>query len=311
MQTSRNPAAMRIIAAALISSPILFLPSPSNAKPVVCFNSNVGDYCMELLDRQAPATVNNFISYINSGAYTNGLFHRSVPEFVVQGGGYKLVANPNGTSLNAVTSFAPVVNEFKVSNTRGTVAMAKVAGNPNSATSQWFVNLGNNAANLDAQNGGFTVFARILYNGMDVFDAIAALPIVNFSSSLGADFGTTPAVSFNGQQATLATNNSVRLQDVTAIFENERVALPVDIGNNEFFDVTMRLIATQPSIVFQLETTSAITAANKPASIATFSYQTNQLIIPSVQVDATTVANNVTLTLSNPESLQFTVTGSD
>jgi len=290
---------------------MLFLPSLSQAKPIACFTTNVGDYCMELLDRQAPKTVNNFISYINGGAYTSGIFHRSVPGFVIQGGGHKLVNNSSGTSLNAVTTFAPVMNEYGASNTRGTVAMAKVANDPNSATSQWFVNLSNNSANLDKQNGGFTVFAKILYNGMNVFDAIAALQVINFSTSFGSDFSTTPAVSFNGQEVTLAVISSVRLSNVTAIFENDRVSFPVDIGNNEFYDVTMRLIATQPSIVFQVESTSAITVANKPANIATFSAQTNQLTIPSVQVDAATVAADVVLRLSNPASLQFTVTGSN
>ncbi len=311
MPASRNLSVIRIIAISLLTSPVFFLPTLSHARPIACFNTNSGDFCMELLDRQAPRTVSNFINYINSGAYTNGIFHRSVPEFVIQGGGYKLVSNSSGTSLNAVTTFAPVMNEYAVPNTRGTVAMAKVANDPNSATSQWFVNLSDNAANLDKQNGGFTVFAKILYNGMSVFDAIAALPVVNFSTNFGSDFSTTPTVSFISQQVTLAVISSVRLRDVTAVFENDRGSFAVDTGNNEFYDVTLRLIATQPSIVFQLESTRVIPVANKPANIATFSYQTNQLVIPSVQVDAATVVNNVLLTLSNPVSLQFTVTGSN
>lgn len=174
-----------------------------------------------------------------------------------------------------------------------------------------FVNLSDNAANLNNQNGGFTVFAKILYNGMSVFDAIAALPVVNFSSNFGSDFSTTPTLSFNAQQVTLSVISSVRLRDVTAVFENNLVTFAVDIGNNEFFDVTLRMIATQPSMVFQLESARVIPVANKPANIATFSYQTNQLLIPSVQVDAATVANNVLLTLSNPASMQFTLTGSN
>lgn len=266
---------------------------------------------MKLLDRQAPETVSNFINYINSGAYTNGIFHRSVPGFVIQGGGYKLVNSANGTSISAVTTFAPVLNEYAVSNTRGTVAMAKVANDPNSATSQWFVNLSDNAANLDSQNGGFTVFAKILYNGMDVFDAIARLPTVNLNLNFSPDFSTTPALSFNSQQATLAVTSSVQLSDVTAVFENDRVTFAVDTGNNEFYDVTMLMIATQPLMVFQLEKADLIPVMDKPANIATFSYLTNQLLIPSVQVDAATVVNDVRMTLSDPVRLQFTVTGSN
>lgn len=311
MLASRLPARVRISALALLTSPMLLAPATGHAKPVACFSTNSGDYCMELFDRQAPATVANFIHYINNGAYTRGVVHRSVPNFVIQSGGYKLVSTSSGTTLSAVTTSAPVMNEFAISNTRGTVAMAKVGGDPNSATSQWFVNLGDNAANLDNQNGGFTVFAKVLYNGMDVIDAIAALPILNLSTSFGADFSTTPALSANDQQVTLATINSVELRDVTAVFENDRVTFPVDVGNDEYYDVTMQIIATQPSIVFQLESTSVIPAADKPANIATFSYQTNQLIIPSVQVDTATVATNVSMTLSDPVGLQFTVTGSD
>lgn len=311
MHTSRNSSALRTTAIALFCCPLLLLSATSFAKPVACFDSNVGAYCMELLDRQAPTTVNNFISYINSGAYTNGIFHRSVPGFVVQGGGYKLVTNASGTTINAVATSAPVINEYKVSNTRGTVAMAKVGGNPDSATSQWFVNLGDNAANLNNQNGGFTVFARILYNGMNVFDAMAALQIVDLSNSFNADFSATPTVSFDGQQVTLAENTAVQLHDVTAIFENDLVSFPVDIGNNAFYDVSMRLIATQPAFVFQLESSSPIAAASKPANIATFSSQTLQLTIPSTLLDSSTLINGVKMTLSNEASVQFTVTGSD
>ena len=146
---------------------------------------------------------------------------------------------------------------------------------------------------------------------MAVFDAIAALPIVNFSNSFNADFAATPTVSFDGQQVTFAENTAVQLYDVTAIYENDLVNFPVDIGNNEFYDVSMRLIATQPAFVFQLESASPIEAASKPVNIATFSYQTNQLTIPSTLLDSSTLINGVKMTLSNAQSLQFTVTGSD
>ena len=126
---------------------------------------------LALLADAAPLTVANFLAYVDSGRYAANFFHRSVPGFVIQNGGFYFV---NDSTFNYVATFAPVANEFGVSNTRGTVAMAKQGGDPNSATSQWFINLADNSANLDAQNGGFTVFARVLGSGMGVADEIAS-----------------------------------------------------------------------------------------------------------------------------------------
>ena len=95
---------------------------------------------------------------MNKGSYANSIFHRSVANFVIQGGGFRITSP---TNIDSIPSDPPVVNEYKVSNTRGTIAMAKLGGDPNSATNQWFFNLRDeNATNLDFQNGGFTVSAR-------------------------------------------------------------------------------------------------------------------------------------------------------
>ncbi len=128
---------------------------------------------LALLPDAAPRTVANFLAYVDAGRYAANFFHRSVRNFVIQNGGFRFV---NDTTFDYVATSDPVPNEPGVSNTRGTVAMAKLGDNPDSATSQWFINLGDNSSNLDAQNGGFTVFARVLGDGMTVADAIAALP---------------------------------------------------------------------------------------------------------------------------------------
>lgn len=144
---------------------------------------------LELFDDEAPLTVANFLRYAidtaNASAFANDFvgtyFHRSETNFVVQGGGF--IAND--TLTEHIETFAPVHNEFSSSrsNLRGTIAMAKVGagdgGGPHSATSEWFVNLGNNSANLDAQNGGFTVFGQVI-EGMEHFDQIATLTKASF-----------------------------------------------------------------------------------------------------------------------------------
>jgi peptidyl-prolyl cis-trans isomerase A (cyclophilin A) len=141
------------------------------ADPIVSVNTNLGSFQIELFPNVAPLTVANFLNYVNSGRYTNTIFHRSVPGFIEQAGGFTS-ANAtfsNVSQFGTVPAGAAVPNEYHFSNVRGTVAMAQFGGDPNSATDQWFVNLTDNS-NLDA--GGYTVFGQVLGNGMNVLDAI-------------------------------------------------------------------------------------------------------------------------------------------
>ncbi len=131
---------------------------------------------LALYDAAKPITVANFLAYVDAGHYQNNFCHRAVPGFIVQDGGFRWTVDNN---VEPVPGFAAIQNEPGISNLRGTIAMAKLGGDPNSATNQWFVNLANNSANLDAQNGGFTVFGRVVGNGMAVMDEVAVLPRVN------------------------------------------------------------------------------------------------------------------------------------
>jgi cyclophilin family peptidyl-prolyl cis-trans isomerase len=169
------------------------LMQPSAYATTVRMQTSLGDIDIRLLDDAAPATVANFLTYATSGAYVNSFVHRSVPGFIVQGGGYRW--NNTTNSVFTLPANAPVANEFSASrsNLRGTIAMAKLGGDPNSATNQWFFNLADNSANLDSQNGGFTVFGQVIGNGMQVVDAIAGLPIVNANgTNTGGPFGSLP-----------------------------------------------------------------------------------------------------------------------
>lgn len=164
-----------------IGSTLALLGHPASAQgTLVRLHTTQGPIDFRLLDDAAPATVANFLAYVNAGDYGNVFFHRSVRNFVVQAGGFRW--DPGSASCcQSVTSRGQIQNEFSAtrSNLRATVAMAKVGSNPNSATSQWFVNLADNSGNLDSQNGGFTVFARVTPPGMAVVDRIAALPIID------------------------------------------------------------------------------------------------------------------------------------
>lgn len=144
---------------------------------VVRFDTTLGVINVRLYDTATPISVANFANYVSSGRWDGTIIHRSVPGFVIQGGGFSLT--PDVFNATQVTKFPAIQNEFGISNLRGTIAYAKVGGNPHSATSEWFFNLADNSANLDNQNGGFTVFGRVLGNGMNIVDAIASLPRIN------------------------------------------------------------------------------------------------------------------------------------
>lgn len=136
----------------------------------------LGDFEVNLYDKKAPETVKNFLSYVNSGAYKDTVIHRSVKDFMIQGGGFKYTGTPSViTPLAPIASKAPIVNEAVLSNVRGTIAMAKLERQANSATNQWFINLKDNSTNLDFQNSGFAVFGEVTGNGMAIVEAIAAL----------------------------------------------------------------------------------------------------------------------------------------
>ena len=181
--------------------------SPAFAATVI-FETPRGDFEVELFEEEAPQTVANFLNYVERGDYNGTFIHRSIPRFVVQGGGFIF---EDGVA-NAIPIDPPVVNEPGISNTRGTIAMAKLAGDPNSATSQWFINHGNNGSTLDDQNGGFTVFGEVVGDGMDVVDALTQIPIWNF----GQPFDTIPLIDYPGSGNPVAENFvviNVRVKD--------------------------------------------------------------------------------------------------
>lgn len=149
---------------------------------------------MMLFSERTPVTRANFLYYVAEDEYVDSFIHRTVRNFVIQGGGYRLGEGANGLQAFNVETAAPIVNEFGVSNTLGTVSMAKLGGDPDSATSQWFVSTAENSGNLDFQNGGFTVFGRVtkdsfpnalLFNGTNP-DALNEFVPENFGGAFSA-----------------------------------------------------------------------------------------------------------------------------
>ncbi|MCP5340141.1 MAG: peptidylprolyl isomerase [Steroidobacteraceae bacterium] len=133
------------------------------------FETSLGEFSVELFDKEAPRTVANFLKYVDDGFYDGTVFHRVVPGFVIQGGGMD-------AGLEQKTTRPPIQNEATngLENLRGTLSMART-NDIHSATSQFFVNLADNDF-LDHRPGnyGYAVFGRVI-DGMDVVDRIAAV----------------------------------------------------------------------------------------------------------------------------------------
>jgi len=137
-----------------------------------------GDIVIELNEENAPVTVQNFLNYVRDGFYDGTIFHRVIPNFMIQGGGF------NDQMMQKMTQ-DPIKNEADngLANDRGTIAMARTQ-DPNSATAQFFINHKDNAflnhTSPDIQGWGYCVFGKVS-EGMDVVDAIAAVTTTNRS----------------------------------------------------------------------------------------------------------------------------------
>ena len=167
-----------LVASVLLALPLTALPKGDKHVSVILETSQ-GAITLELDAAKAPKTVANFVEYVKAGQYDGTIFHRVIPGFMAQGGGYD--ANYREKSTRS-----PIVNEGKngLKNDRGTIAMART-NDPDSATAQFFINLVNNDfLNTSGSRAGYAVFGKVT-SGMDVVDAIAKIP-----TGAGGPFGS-------------------------------------------------------------------------------------------------------------------------
>lgn len=165
---------------------LMALAGRVGANTLVILGTPVGDLEFELFSEDKPITVANFLRYARSNRYENSFIERWNPGFVIQGGGQVVSNRWTAPQVVPVPSFGEITNEYGVgqtySNVYGTIAMARRGGETNSATSSWFVNLGDNSF-LDGVDGGFTVFGRLL-RGTNVLNKFMSL-----SSAIDAGIG--------------------------------------------------------------------------------------------------------------------------
>lgn len=198
--------------AALITALLSF----SSAATIVEFETSQGNFQVNLYDTTVPETVSNFLTYTTEQNYVETIVHRSISGFVIQGGGFTFEGD---WPLEPIETNSSINNEAVWSNVAGTISMAKIGGQPNSATSQWFINLEDNSASLDATEEGYAVFGQVT-QGWDVVTAIADLPTCYLNSSFSdipmpREDGLTCADIGTPGQENFVTINSVTIVDST------------------------------------------------------------------------------------------------
>ena len=215
------------------------------SNPVLSLNTNQGSIVIELFPEATPNTVDNFLNYVNDGDYLNSIFHRSDPGFVIQGGGFTTdsVIFTSTSQFTSVPQDPPVVNEPGISNTRGTIAMARLGGQVNSATNQFFVNLSDSNTFLDSVDEGFTVFGQVL--DMTTVDRIEDIPV---NTSNASPFGELPVTEDNELvviQSLVGQGNLTGVKFLDADQDGVQdageagiagVSIYIDANNNAVFD---------------------------------------------------------------------------
>ena len=170
MNKSTAVSTLAILAFTALSSCSAASETDKEKDPVVILTTSLGAIKIELDSAKAPISTENFLGYVDDGHYDGTVFHRVIPDFMIQGGGMNADMDQKSTK-------SPIKNEAEngLENDRGTVAMARTNA-VDSATSQFFINLKNNdSLNHGPRSYGYAVFGRVI-EGMDVVDKIAAVP---------------------------------------------------------------------------------------------------------------------------------------
>ena len=217
---------------------VALMGAPAQAHTVVRFVTNLGEFDVDLYDSTMPTTVANFLAYVTTDRYASTIFHRSTTYNptdiqIVQGGGFLFDNN----LLLPVEADPPIPLEPSSANLRGTLAMARTS-DPNSATSQWYFNVTDNPG-LDFS---YAVFGDVIGTGLDVIDAIGAVPVYDASAQLGSTFSQLPLL-----QPSLEAQSLVLVESVSVV-ELWEVTIDVPSGTQTQEQAGYPMIATAASV---------------------------------------------------------------
>jgi cyclophilin family peptidyl-prolyl cis-trans isomerase len=265
-------------------------PDSSSAVQV---STNLGNFPIILNDELTPQTVANFYSYVNANDYNGVVLHRVIPGFVMQVGGFKptAAASPDN-NFTSLTRRPSPVNEPGIQNFRGTVALAKVGGNPDSGTHDFFISAADNTGNLDEQNQGFTVFGRVPSAPMtSVVDIMMTQPTGTYSVQLPTGNGTTTATQYLSDFPHTGTNNlQLGSDNVKPVDKNQLVRI-----NSVSPTITLSYSAnsSNPSGV------TAVIASNLLTLTGLVDGETATVTVTATDLDGNTTTHDILVTVNS------------
>lgn len=272
----------RCLLTALLALAVV-VPAARADGPTVRFDTSLGVIDVRLFPDDAPNTVATFLRYVDAHSYDHSYFHRSVRNFVIQGGGYTQV---DGES-KAINELIADGDPFKRSNQRGTIAVARLPGQPNRSTSQWFFNQSDNAS-LDTSTDNYTVFGRVNDRAsLAVMDAIGALSIIDGSGgTANSAFSELPVRNYAG--GALKDENLVFVNSITVVPGSDTpYAVPFKLRKSfvkvkrakRKLRVTVKRLPAGTNVAARLKGRTAVAAAPKGTAKLTLPRRTGKLKI--------------------------------
>jgi peptidyl-prolyl cis-trans isomerase A (cyclophilin A) len=286
----------------LVPLVILFTSLEATANSFVRVQTDLGDFTIELFEDDAPITARNFLNYVRSDSFQSTIIHRAEPGFVIQTG--KISSNESTNVIEPILKGSPISLEYKLPNVLGSVGMARAAS-PDSATSEWFVNLADNTTILGESNdGGYAVFGRIIGDGMTVIRKIENL---NRDKYIAEEPFDVPVINYSGSGLKVANFVNLKVSEIIApnYFDNADSSLniKVDAGSAGYAKLTFSISQSTPNIIVKLEKVEEMPESTP--KIAVFTESSGQMILPELVIDGVIVGRELVFSLIDADQFLF------
>lgn len=295
------------------------LLSSSYAGTLVQVNTSLGDFYLELDDEAAPETVANFLNYVRSGRFNNTYIHAAQGNTFIRGGSFTF--NDCNVGPETIETDAPIAFETTgLSNLSGTIAMRHSDGDVDSATSEWFINIGDDP-DSDTFNGGYAVFGKVVSDGLDTVATISNAPGIRLTA-----VHTAPTTNYFGDEQVdcqsfsrdnlvlvLMTELEEDANRPTADFNsiNGLLNVNLDLGGDGISNLDFAVDADADPVTIQPLLDSSVPLTAPVANMATYNSTTGLLEMPSAAVDGAVQYRNLKFVLTDSDTSRFTIISSD